>query len=154
MAFNQPLGGNEMPRFGGPATMMRLPMVESASGLDACFVGVPMDIGTSNRSGARHGPRQIRAESCMMRPYNMGTNAAPFDSLRVADIGDVPINTFNLEKTVGIIEEAFDGILSDGCIPLTLGGGPHALPADPAGHGQGPWAGGADPCRCPCRHQR
>lgn len=122
MAFNQPLGGNEMPRFGGPATMMRLPMVESASGLDACFVGVPMDIGTSNRSGARHGPRQIRAESCMMRPYNMGTNAAPFDSLRVADIGDVPINTFNLEKTVGIIEEAFDGILSDGCIPLTLGG--------------------------------
>jgi guanidinobutyrase len=43
---NQPLGGNEMPRFAGPATMMRLPSAESAKGLDACFVGVPFDIGT------------------------------------------------------------------------------------------------------------
>ncbi len=75
--FNQPLGGNEMPRFAGPATMMRLPMQRTARGLDACFVGVPFDIGTSNRSGTRHGPRQIRAESCMLRPYNMATRAAP-----------------------------------------------------------------------------
>ena len=77
----QPLGGNQMPRFGGPATMMRLPSLPSAEGLDACFVGVPFDIGTSNRSGARFGPRQIRAESCLIRPYNMATRAAPFDSL-------------------------------------------------------------------------
>ena len=55
--FNQPLGGNDMPRFGGLATMMRLPAQETAAGLDACFVGVPMDIGTSNRSGTRLGPR-------------------------------------------------------------------------------------------------
>ena len=48
--FNQPLGGNEMPRFGGPATMMRLPAQDSAEGLDACFVGIPMDIGASNRA--------------------------------------------------------------------------------------------------------
>jgi guanidinobutyrase len=48
----QPLGGNEMPRFGGPATMMRLPAKENADGLDVCFVGVPLDIGTSNRPGA------------------------------------------------------------------------------------------------------
>ena len=61
--LNQPLGGNKMPRFGGPATMMRLPARPTAEGLDACFVGVPMDIGTSNRAGARFGPRQIRAES-------------------------------------------------------------------------------------------
>ena len=66
MAFNQPLGGNQMPRFGGPTTMMRLPAQDSAGGLDACFVGVPLDIGTSNRSGARFGPRQIRAESFLM----------------------------------------------------------------------------------------
>jgi len=120
--FNQPLGGNEMPRFGGPGTMMRLPAQATAEGLDACFVGVPLDIGTSNRSGTRFGPRQIRAESCLLRPYNMATRAAPFDSLRVADIGDVAINTFNLEKSVAIIERAYDGILSQGCIPLTLGG--------------------------------
>jgi guanidinobutyrase len=120
--FNQPLGGNEMPRFGGPATMMRLPAQATAEGLDACFVGIPLDIGTSNRSGTRLGPRQIRDESRMLRPYNMATRAAPFDSLQVADIGDVPINTFDLKKSVDIITEHYRGILSHGAVPLTLGG--------------------------------
>jgi guanidinobutyrase len=121
-SFNQPLGGNKMPRFGGPATMMRLPTQSSAAGLDACFVGVPFDIGTSNRSGARFGPRQIRAESCLLRPYNMATRAAPFDSMQVADIGDVAINTFNLLKSIDIIEAAYDEIAGHNCIPLTMGG--------------------------------
>ena len=120
--LNQPLGGNQMPRFGGPATMMRLPSQVGSEGLDACFVGIPMDIGASNRAGTRHGPRQIRAESCLIRPYNMATRAAPFDSLSVADIGDVAINTFNLEKSIGIIEAAYDEILSHNCIPITIGG--------------------------------
>lgn len=120
--FNQPLGGNELARFSGPATMMRLPTQVSAKGLDVCFVGVPIDIGTSNRPGTRLGPRQIRAESSMIRPYNMATRAAPFECLQVADIGDVAINTFNLKKTVGIIENAYDEILSHDCKPLTLGG--------------------------------
>lgn len=118
----EPLGGNEMPRFGGPATMMRLPTRETAAGLDACFVGVPFDIGTSNRSGARFGPRQIRAESCLLRPYNMGTRAAPFDSLTVADIGDVATNPYNLNDSIRRIEQAYDAIVEDGCRPLTLGG--------------------------------
>ena len=120
--FNQPLGGNEMPRFGAPATFMRLPTQATAKGLDACFVGVPMDIGTSNRPGTRFGPRQIRAESCFVRPYNMASRAAPFDSLQVADIGDVAIDTFNLPKCMDIITEAYDRILAEDCIPLTLGG--------------------------------
>ena len=120
--LHQPLGGNLMPRFAGPATMMRLPSLPSAKGLDACFVGVPLDTGTSNRPGARFGPRQIRAESCLVRPYNMATRAAPFDSLSIADIGDVAINTFNLQKSIDIIETAYDEILSHGCKPLTLGG--------------------------------
>jgi guanidinobutyrase len=120
--LHQPLGGNQMPRFAGPATMMRLPSMPSAKGLDVCFVGVPLDTGTSNRSGARFGPRQIRSESCLIRPYNMATRAAPFDSLSIADIGDVAINTFDLQKSIGIIEDAYDEILSHGCKPLTLGG--------------------------------
>lgn len=120
--YNQPLGGNDMPRFGGPATMMRLPAQDDAAGLDACFVGIPMDIGASNRSGTRHGPRQIRDESRMLRPYNMATGAAPFEYLQVADIGDVPINTFDLRKSVDIITAHYDGVLADGAIPLTLGG--------------------------------
>jgi guanidinobutyrase len=111
-----------MPRFGGLASMMRLPTQPSAEGLDACFVGVPFDIGTSNRTGARFGPRQIRAESCLLRPYNMATRAAPFDSLQVADVGDVPINTYNLQDSIGIIEAFYDGILAHGCKPMTLGG--------------------------------
>ncbi|MEI4233553.1 agmatinase [Roseovarius sp. D22-M7] len=120
--FNQPLGGNQMPRFGGPGSMMRLPVQDTAHGLDACFLGVPMDIGTSNRPGTRLGPRQIRDESRMLRPYNMATGAAPFEHLQVADIGDVPINTFDLKKSVAIIEQHLSGVLEAGAIPLTLGG--------------------------------
>lgn len=120
--FNQPLGGNEMPRFGGPATMLRLPAASSAEGLDAAFIGVPLDIGTSNRAGARFGPRQIRAESALIRPYNMATGAAPFTALQVADLGDVPVNPYSLDKSVAIIETFYDGVLATGCKPLTLGG--------------------------------
>jgi len=120
--FNQPLGGNDMPRFGGPATMMRLPAKPSAEGLDAAFVGIPLDIGTSNRPGTRLGPRAIRDESRMLRPFNMATGAAPFEHLQVADIGDVAINAFDLKKSCAIITEAFGEILSHGAIPLTLGG--------------------------------
>lgn len=119
---NQPLGGNEMPRFGGPATMMRLPVADTPHGLDAAFVGVPLDIGTSHRPGARFGPRQIRAESALLRPYNMATGAAPFDTLQVADLGDVPINPYHLPKSVDIIERHYRPIIDAGCIPLTLGG--------------------------------
>jgi guanidinobutyrase len=119
---NQPLGGNDMPRFAGPGTMMRLPSQATAEGLDACFVGVPFDLGTSNRSGARFGPRGIRNESAMIRPYNMWTRISPFDSLQIADIGDVAINTFNLLKSVDIIERAYDQIAAHGAAPFTLGG--------------------------------
>ena len=121
-AFNQPLGGNDMIRTGGPATFMRLPVQEGAEGLDACFIGIPMDIGTSNRPGTRLGPRQIRDESRMLRPFNMATGAAPFDCMQVADIGDVPINTFDLKKSVDIITEYYKGVLAHDATPLTLGG--------------------------------
>ena len=116
----QPLGGNEMPRFGGPATFMRLPPVDRR--LDVAIVGVPLDIGTSNRSGARYGPRQIRAESCLLRPYNMATRAAPFDSLDVGDAGDVALNTFNLASSLDIITEHYRPIVDAGTVPLSLGG--------------------------------
>ncbi len=120
--LNQPLGGNQMPRFGGIASMMRLPIATSAAGLDAAFIGVPLDIGTSNRPGARYGPRAIRAESALLRPYNMATGAAPFDALQVADLGDVAINTYSLEKSVDLITAYYREVLAAGCIPMTLGG--------------------------------
>ena len=119
---NQPLSGNAMPRFAGPGTMMRLPAATSPVGLDAAFIGVPLDIGTSNRAGARFGPRQIRAESALLRPYNMATGAAPFDALQVADLGDVPINTYSLPKSIAIIAAFYAEVLAAGCKPLTMGG--------------------------------
>jgi len=119
---NQPLSGNAMPRFGGIASMMRLPIATSAQGLNAAFIGIPLDTGTSHRPGARFGPRQIRAESCLLRPYNMATGAAPFDALQVADLGDVPINTYSLAKSLPIITDFYDEVLASDCIPLTLGG--------------------------------
>ena len=116
----QPLGGNAMPRFGGPATFMRLPPVDRP--LDVAILGIPFDVGTSNRPGARFGPRAIRAESCLLRPYNMATRAAPFDSLDVGDVGDVALNTFNLAASLDIITEHVSAIAAAGTVPLSLGG--------------------------------
>ncbi len=120
--FNQPLGGNTMPRFAGPATMFRLPTQSTARGLDIAIIGVPLDIGTSNRAGARFGPRQIRAESALIRPYGMATRAAPFDSFQVADMGDVALNTFNLASSIKIIEEFYASVLEHSVKPLSIGG--------------------------------
>ncbi|MEO1470142.1 MAG: agmatinase [Pseudomonadota bacterium] len=120
--LNQPLGGNEMPRFAGPVTFMRLPAAATAEGLDAAFLGVPIDIGTSHRPGTRFGPRQIRAESAMIRPYNMATGAAPFERLQVADLGDVAINTFNLADSVARIEAGVAAVLAAGAVPMVMGG--------------------------------
>jgi guanidinobutyrase len=118
----QPLGGNEMPRFGGIATFMRLPGTTPPADLDVAVVGVPLDIGTSNRPGARFGPRGIHSESVLIRPYNMATRAAPFDSLRIDDTGDVATNPFNLRDAVDRIERHYDALLSDDVITVSMGG--------------------------------
>lgn len=120
--LNQPLSANEMPRSGGIASMMRLPIQKDAEGLDACFVGIPLDTGSSNRAGARLGPRQIRTESVIIKPFNVSTGAAPFESLQVADIGDVSCNIYNVPEAVKEIRLAFDDILKHNCVPLTMGG--------------------------------
>ena len=111
-----------MPRFAGIATFMRLPGRSHLTELDAAIVGVPFDIGTSNRPGARFGPRGIRDESVLIRPYNMATRAAPFDSLRIDDTGDVATNPYNLLDSVARIEAHFNGMLSHGVITVALGG--------------------------------
>ncbi|XP_003384432.1 PREDICTED: uncharacterized protein LOC100635301 [Amphimedon queenslandica] len=123
IAYNVPTSPHQLPRFGGIATMMRLPLQQGdAKGLDACFVGIPMDQGTSWRSGTRHGPRMIRNESNMMNQFHYSTGAAPFESLQVADIGDVPVNPYNVVKTIDNIKEFYGNILKENCIPLALGG--------------------------------
>jgi guanidinobutyrase len=101
---------------------MRLPAHAGPEGLDVAVLGIPMDIGTSWRSGTRFGPKQIREQSAMIRPYNLQTGAAPFDSLNVGDIGDVPINTFSLKDSLRIITEYYDELLTSNAVPLALGG--------------------------------
>ena len=120
--FPQPLGGNEMPRFGGITTFMRLPGRSEPSDLDVAVVGVPFDLGTSNRPGARFGPRGIREESVLLRPYNMATRAAPFDSLRIDDTGDVATNPYNLADSVSRIEAHFDALLDHDLVTVAMGG--------------------------------
>jgi guanidinobutyrase len=118
----QPLGGNDMPRFGGIATFMRLPGRAEPADLDVAIVGVPLDIGTSNRPGARFGPRGIRDESVLLRPYNMATRAAPFDSLRIDDTGDVATNPYNLVDSVDRITAHYEKLLENDLMTVTLGG--------------------------------
>ena len=123
MADNpQPLGGNDMPRFGGIATFMRLPGRIEPADLDVAVVGVPFDIGTSNRPGARFGPRGIRDESVLLRPYNMATRAAPFDSLRIDDTGDVATNPYNLADSIERITAHYRKLLTNDVVPVTMGG--------------------------------
>nr|XP_045611786.1 guanidinobutyrase-like isoform X1 [Procambarus clarkii] len=120
--LNKPLTSNEMARPGGITSFMRLPVHTDTRDLDACFVGVPLDVGTSNRSGTRMGPRQIRSESVLLRPYNSATGACPYDFLNVADVGDVWINMYNLPEACVNIREYYMQLLSTNCIPLTIGG--------------------------------
>jgi guanidinobutyrase len=120
--FPQPLGGNEMPRFGGITTFMRLPGSSSPDELDAAVIGVPFDIGTSNRPGARFGPRGIRSESVLLRPYNMATRAAPFDSLRIDDLGDVPTNPYNVADSMQRIQAFYTPLLDAGLTTVSMGG--------------------------------
>lgn len=120
--LNQPISGNDLARFSGPNTFMRLPQASSLEGVDVAVLGVPMDIGTSWRSGTRFGPKQVRAESAMIRPYNIQTGAAPFDALNVADVGDLAINTFSLPESLRIIQDSYRVILESGAIPMGIGG--------------------------------
>lgn len=120
--FPQPLGGNEMPRFGGITTFMRLPGNSTPGELDAAVIGVPFDIGTSNRPGARFGPRGIRSESVLLRPYNMATRAAPFDSLRIDDLGDVATNPYNVADSMERIRAFYAPLLDAGLTTVSMGG--------------------------------
>ena len=119
---NQPISGNDLARFSGPQSFMRLPEVQSAEGLNVGVIGIPMDIGTSWRSGTRFGPKQIRQESAMIRPYHIQTGAAPFDGLQVADLGDIAINTFSLKDSLSIVQKAYAEHLKHDVTLIGLGG--------------------------------
>jgi guanidinopropionase len=119
---HQPIDAAEVPRFAGHATFMRLPAVTSAEGLDIALVGIPWDGGTTNRPGARHGPREIRSQSSLMRKVHHVSKTAPFSLANIADVGDLSVNPIDLNDALKRIEAGMDAIISAGAIPLSVGG--------------------------------
>src|SRR2546421_5864426 len=135
---HQPRASFKSPRFAQPATFMRLPHVEQAAGLDVAIVGVPFDGGTSYRPGARLAPREIRAQSSLIRPYSYFQKVAPFDRLNVADVGDIDAPPVSIEKAYDAIEAGIRAIARARARPIIVGGGhsvtPPALPAPAQRH--------------------
>ena len=111
------------PRFTEIATFMRAPVAESLEGLEIAMIGVPCDLGVTNRAGARHGPREMRNQSSLMRAYNMSTKVEPYELAKIADVGDVPIdNLFNLDEAIKHIESYYREVKASSAIPLSAGG--------------------------------
>ncbi len=111
------------PRFTEIATFMRAPLVESLENLDIALVGVPTDLGVTNRAGARHGPREIRNASSLMRTNNLAMGINPYELCRIADVGDVRFsNRYDLEKQVEEIASYFRHLSAAGVFPVTAGG--------------------------------
>ncbi len=111
------------PRYTGIPTFMRTPLVRDPSGLDIALIGVPFDGGVEHRPGQRHGPREIRNMSSMMRAVHHATRINPYKLCRIADLGDVPITSaFDLEGSHANITEFYSQVHDAGVVPLSAGG--------------------------------
>jgi len=117
-----PVNAMEYPRFAGVPTFMRLPHIADAKRLDVALVGIPFDGGVSYRPGPRFGPRHVRDQSALIRPYNPVLNVSPFSQLRVADYGDIATNPLSIEDTFQRITSELNTILGAAAVPLCVGG--------------------------------
>ncbi|CAM2191712.1 Guanidinopropionase [Paraburkholderia kururiensis] len=118
----QPVDAGLVPRFAGLSTFMRLPAVSNFADVDIALIGVPWDGGTTNRAGARHGPREIRNMSSLMRKVHHVSRIAPYDLLRVGDVGDAPVNPIDLLDSLRQIEHFYSAVHRAGAIPISAGG--------------------------------
>jgi len=104
-------------------TFMRAPLITDLKEIDIGIIGIPYDGGLTFRSGARHGPREIRNQSSTTRTINVATGINPYNLARIADIGDVQFkNYFSLESAIKDIERFYKAILEAGVLPLGIGG--------------------------------
>lgn len=124
--FFRPVSGFDLPRFAGVPTFMRLPHVPldhpRIGEVQVGLIGAPWDGGTTNRPGPRHGPRQLRDLSTMIRAENGITGVRPFEALRCADLGDVGPNPGDLMDTLARMEAFYAEVRRLGILPLTAGG--------------------------------
>ena len=118
----KPISSMTTPRFSDIATFFRLPVVKDLSKIDYAVCGVPWDGGTTNRPGARHGPREIRNASSLIRTYHPTSLKSPYDIFNIADIGDCPVNPIDLNDSLERITNFYDKIISSKTIPLSIGG--------------------------------
>ena len=118
----QPISSMVTPRFADVATFFRLPIIKDLNQLDYCLCGVPWDGGTTNRPGARHGPREIRNASSLVRLYHPISLKSPYDKFNIADIGDCPVNPADLHNSLKKIEKFYLSIIESKTIPLSIGG--------------------------------
>jgi len=118
----QPLDAGVVPRFAEFATFMRTPRVTNPAEVDIGLVGVPFDLGTNFRTGARQGPAQIREMSRIIRRVNATSRIAPFRLCNVGDLGDTPINPFDLMGSVDMITRFFGNLADHGVAPIAAGG--------------------------------
>lgn len=111
------------PRFTEIATFMRCPLAASPDNVDIALIGVPYDGGVTNRPGARHGPREIRNSSSLMRAIHHVTRFNPFEACRVADLGDVRLSSMYDPAIVAAeIESFYSAVVDAGALPLSAGG--------------------------------
>ncbi|MEM9241552.1 MAG: agmatinase [Pseudomonadota bacterium] len=124
--FFQPVSGFDLPRFAGVPTFMRLPHVPPGHArfddVQIGLIGVPWDSGTTNRPGPRHGPRQLRDASTMMRAQHAVSGMRPFEAARCADLGDVGPNPADIEDSMARITSFYNQVVDAGIVPLTAGG--------------------------------
>lgn len=124
--FFQPVSGMDLPRFAGIPTFMRLPHVPPEHArfgeVEIGIIGVPWDSGTTNRPGPRHGPRQLRDASTMIRAEHAVSGIRPFEAMRCADLGDVGPNPADIADSMQRITAFYDGVVKAGITPLTAGG--------------------------------
>jgi len=124
--FFQPVSAIDLPRYAGVATFMRLPYLTSDDpnyeAVELGLVGVPWDGGTTNRPGARHGPRSLRDYSTMIRAGNPVSGINPFSSVNCADLGDVPPNPIDLHDSLERISTFYAGLKQNKITPMTAGG--------------------------------
>ena len=116
-------GTTPEPTYGGALSFMRRKYTTDMSGVDVAVTGIPLDTATTNRPGARFGPRAIRAASSIMaweKPYGMEFD--PFDKLAVVDAGDCFFDHGRPENTPDEIEAHAFGIIDQGPALLSLGG--------------------------------
>ena len=109
-------------RSGGIATFMRLPHITEAEELDIALVGIPFDGGTTYRPGTRFGPRHVREQSVLIRPWNPVLQINPFAKYRIADFGDFSVNPLSIEDTFRRVEEQMQPLLNAGTRCAAVGG--------------------------------